>query len=48
MGAINVDMPALSSTMKEGKIVQWTVQEGDKVLAVAATPQAILHGCLPL
>jgi pyruvate/2-oxoglutarate dehydrogenase complex dihydrolipoamide acyltransferase (E2) component len=23
-------MPALSSTMKEGKIVQWTKQEGDK------------------
>lgn len=31
MAAINVDMPALSSTMKEGKIVQWTVKEGDKV-----------------
>jgi len=33
MAAINVDMPALSSTMKEGKIVQWTVKEGDKVSA---------------
>ena len=26
-----VTMPALSSTMKEGKIVQWTVKEGDEV-----------------
>ena len=24
-------MPALSSTMKEGKIVQWAMKEGDKV-----------------
>jgi pyruvate dehydrogenase E2 component (dihydrolipoamide acetyltransferase) len=48
MAAINVDMPALSSTMKEGKIVQWTVKEGDKVLVVAATPPVILRGCLRL
>jgi len=27
----SISMPALSSTMKEGKIVQWTVKEGDKV-----------------
>ena len=24
-------MPALSSTMKEGKIVEWTVKVGDKI-----------------
>ena len=29
----NVAMPALSSTMTEGKIVQWTKQVGDKVSA---------------
>jgi len=28
---INVDMPALSSTMKEGKIVAWNKKVGDKV-----------------
>jgi pyruvate/2-oxoglutarate dehydrogenase complex dihydrolipoamide acyltransferase (E2) component len=28
--AIDVSMPALSSTMKEGKIVQWAKSEGDK------------------
>jgi pyruvate dehydrogenase E2 component (dihydrolipoamide acetyltransferase) len=26
-------MPALSSTMTEGKIVQWTKGEGDKISA---------------
>ena len=30
-GGIEVTMPALSSTMKEGKIVEWTVKVGDKV-----------------
>jgi hypothetical protein len=29
----DITMPALSSTMKEGKIVQWTVTEGQKVSA---------------
>lgn len=28
-------MPALSSTMTEGKIVQWTKSEGDKISAGA-------------
>jgi pyruvate dehydrogenase E2 component (dihydrolipoamide acetyltransferase) len=27
----NIDMPALSSTMKEGKIVAWNKKVGDKV-----------------
>ena len=31
--ATPVFMPALSSTMTEGKIVQWTKNEGDKVSA---------------
>ena len=31
MGAIEVAMPALSSTMKEGKIVAWSKNVGDKV-----------------
>lgn len=31
--AIPVFMPALSSTMTEGKIVQWTKSEGDKISA---------------
>ena len=31
MAAIEVAMPALSSTMKEGKIVAWNKQVGDKV-----------------
>jgi biotin carboxyl carrier protein len=31
--AIEVFMPALSSTMTEGKIVEWTVKVGDKVKA---------------
>lgn len=29
--AADITMPALSSTMKEGKIVQWTKGEGDKI-----------------
>ena len=32
-GAAPVFMPALSSTMTEGKIVQWTKSEGDKISA---------------
>ena len=28
-----IHMPALSSTMTEGKIVQWTKSEGDKISA---------------
>jgi len=31
--ATQVFMPALSSTMTEGKIVQWTKSEGDKISA---------------
>ena len=31
MKAIEVAMPALSSTMKEGKIVAWSKNVGDKV-----------------
>ena len=31
MGAIEIAMPALSSTMKEGKIVAWSKNVGDKV-----------------
>ena len=31
MAAIDVAMPALSSTMKEGKIVAWTKKVGDRV-----------------
>lgn len=31
--SIEVFMPALSSTMTEGKIVDWTVKVGDKVKA---------------
>jgi pyruvate dehydrogenase E2 component (dihydrolipoamide acetyltransferase) len=31
--AIEVFMPALSSTMTEGKIVEWTAKVGDKVKA---------------
>ena len=31
--ASQVFMPALSSTMTEGKIVQWTKGEGDKISA---------------
>ena len=31
MAGSEITMPALSSTMKEGKIVQWTVNVGDKV-----------------
>lgn len=31
--ATPVFMPALSSTMTEGKIVQWTKAEGDKISA---------------
>jgi len=33
LGTVDGIMPALSSTMKEGKIVQWTVTEGQKVSA---------------
>lgn len=29
--AIEVFMPALSSTMTEGKIVEWTAKVGDKI-----------------
>ena len=31
MAQSNVDMPALSSTMTEGKIVAWAKSVGDKV-----------------
>ncbi len=27
-----ITMPALSSTMTEGKVVQWLVKEGEKVI----------------
>jgi pyruvate dehydrogenase E2 component (dihydrolipoamide acetyltransferase) len=30
---VSIDMPALSSTMKEGKIVEWVKNVGDKVEA---------------
>ncbi len=31
--AIEIAMPALSSTMTEGKIVEWTAKVGDKIKA---------------
>jgi pyruvate dehydrogenase E2 component (dihydrolipoamide acetyltransferase) len=34
----NVDMPALSSTMTEGKIVSWNKKVGDKVVAGDVLP----------
>jgi len=36
-----VDMPALSSTMKEGKVVSWLKAEGDPISA----GEAIVSGC---